>query len=58
MEDNKQYEIPVFYRCIKKTPTSIRNEGQAKKAKENHNLPTSCPRLILNTYVSKSLVFV
>lgn len=62
MEDNKQYEIPVSCRSMKKKPKkqnpSICKEGQKKKAKENQNLPMSCPRLIFNTYFSKSLVFV
>lgn len=65
MEDNKQYEISVSCRSIKKKPKKPKKNNlpfvkkvRQKKAKENHNLPMSCPRLILNTYVSKSLVFV
>lgn len=61
MEKNKQYKIPVSYGSIKKKKkkrNSICKEGQVKKAKQNHNLPTSCPRLILNSYCSKTLVFL
>lgn len=62
MEDNKQYEIPVSCRSMKKKSKkqnpSICKEGQKKKAKENRNLSMSCSRLIVNKYVLKSLVFV
>lgn len=58
MEDSKQYEIPVSCRAIKKPNLPFVKKVRQKKAKENHNFPTSCPRSIINTYVSKSLVFI